>query len=346
MMRGSAHVQGLYNYPDDGKQLKNGCDVVWNIGLRVIKLYCTADYLTNYPKQSTWTGSPATLAELAGTPEFSEQLGRHWNTVVLTCFTFANGSTNWWRTNPSAAKMTAEYTEMRALAEYLLTAYNGTGRRFILQNWEGDWAFMDAFVANTYVPEYMVARYAAFLGVRQRAISDARAAVASDCQVLMAVEVNRVVDARLYPHRRRIMRDLAPRIQPDVISFSAYDATIVDQGSWGADIAAWKAATVPVFYKALKAIKVAFPKSILQIGEFGYPENEIPYGEDYIFDMITLTSQIAEQEGADTFLFWQAFDNEQGGGGPGTYRGYWLIKPDGSSTIASRDFTILGPGAV
>jgi hypothetical protein len=346
MIRGAAHVQGLYNYPDDGNQFANGCDSIWNREQRLLKVYLTGDYLTNYPKQNSWSSVPTNLTQLAQTTQFATQLARNWHTVVLTTFTFANGGTNWWRTNPSAAKMQAEYDEIYNLAVHLLTTYNGTGRRFVLQNWEGDWAFMDAFVADTYVPEYQIARYAAFLGKRQAAVAAARAATSSDCTIQMAVEVNRVLDSRLYPHRRRILTDLAKRITPDVISYSAYDSTIVDQGSWGASYYAWRTATVPAFTRALRAIKAAFPNTPIQVGEFGYPENEIPYGIDYIANMIQDTNDVALSEGVQNFIFWQVFDNEVGGGGPGTYRGYWFVKPDGTLSVSGQRFAYMGPGDV
>lgn len=345
MKRGAAHVRGLYTYPaGSGTQLADGCDVVWDLGLRTIKLYLTGEYVDDYPLQTSWSSTPTNLTELAQTDEMLEQLSRSWNTVVLTVLTFANGPTNWWRADVSASRLAAEYSEIRTFVEWWLTTFNGTARTLVIQTWEGDWAFMDSFSPDTYVPETMIRRYAAFLGTRQRAVEDARRAVASDCKVLNALEVNRVLDARLYSHRRRIVRDLAGRVSPDVVSLSAYDGTIVDQGGWGANHAAWLAATVPAFTRELRVIKKAFPRARLQIGEFGFPEGaEKPPTAD-IAAMIEAVDSVAAAEGCDRLLFWQALDNEQGGGGPGTYRGYWLIQPDGSSTLSSVKLAALGGG--
>lgn len=345
MRRGAAHVRGLYTVPAlSGTQLKDGCDVVWNLGLRCVKLYLTADYAADYPLQSSWSSSPTTLAGLAATTQFAAQLSRSWHTVGLTCFTFANGSTNWWRADQSKTKFAAEYTELRALAEYLLTTYAGTGRRFVVQNWEGDWAFMDSFTPDTSTAGKFAEYYAAFLGVRQRAIEDARKAIDSDCQVLHAVELNRVLDARLYAHRARILSRLARRIRPDWLSYSAYDSTIVDQGGWGASHAAWVEATRPAFRKALRAMAAAFPGVPMQIGEYGFPEgSEKPVTAD-VDAMIRLVDEEAQLAGVTVCQYWQALDNEVGGGGPGTYRGYWLRDPTGTLTIAGAAMQDLGPG--
>lgn len=333
MRIGVAHVAGKYTYPaGSGTQFLDGCNSLLASGYPTLKVYCASSYLTDYPLETAWSSTPVNCTQLAQTTEFATALAQDWHTVVLTVFTFANGATNWWRVEPTAAKMAAEYTEIYNLAVHLLTTYNGTGRRFILQQWEGDWAYMDSTTVTTYVSQVMVDRYTAFLGTRQRAVADARRAVASDCSILMAVELNRVVDARLYPNRRRILTDLAKRIKPDLISYSAYDSTIVDQGGWGANLAAWTAATTPVFTKALRAIKAAFPDVPIQIGEFGFPEGaELPVGRD-VGAMIQVIYDIALSEGVVDFIYWEVFDNEETS--PGVPRGFYTVKPDGTLSVA------------
>jgi hypothetical protein len=132
---------------------------------------------------------------------------------------------------------------------------------------------------------------------------------------------------------------LAGRIRPDIISYSAYDSTIVDQGSWGASTAAWEAATEPVYAKAIAAINEAFPGVPVQVGEFGYPENEAP-GTSNIDTMIRKTAEWSEELGIENLLYWEVFDNEPGAGPP-TYRGYWFVDEDGEPTIAGRVFEAL-----
>lgn len=330
---GAAHVKGLYTVPTaSGTQFTDGCDVIWNLGMRTLKVYCTGTYTADYALQTAWSSTPTTLTELVQTDEFADQLERDWRNVVLTCFTFANGQTNWWRVEPTNARLLAEYTEIKALAVHLLTTYSGTGKRFILQNWEGDWAFMDSVDPTTPVPKDYIRRYAAFLNTRQRAVTDARRETAfSDVEVLHAVELNRVTDRKI-GGRTRIINSLGERIDPDVISLSAYDPLIVSQGSWGANYAAWRAATEPVYRESLRAIKAAWPNKPFYVGEFGYPENEQPAGAD-IPGMIADTNEWTEDEGGFLCIYWEVFDNEAGAGPP-TYRGYWLRDDAGDLTEA------------
>ena len=340
MKVGVAHVAGLYNYPGvAGSQLTEGCDAVWALGARTITLWATSAYTVKDYTRQTFTGTATTLKTLFQLPQYAAALARSWEQVILTCYTFANNPggvvTNQWRVDPSAAFMQAEYDELREAAEYLLTTYNGTGRTFVLKTWEGDWALMDAEGApDTRVTWQQVKNYAAFLGTRQRAVEDARKAVASDCRVLHALEANRVVDIRRYPHRPRVCREIAKLVQPDVISFSAYDATIVDQGGWGASHAAWVAATTPVFTAALRTIRRAFPKALIHIGEFGFPEGSEKPGTADIEAMVQLIYDIALAEGVDTWIYWQVFSNDETSPGSGVPRYFTTHLEDGSLSEA------------
>ena len=339
MLLGAAHSAGKYTVPNgSGDQFLDGSTRIYDGALQVLKVYCTGSYLTDYPLQTVWSSTPTSCVELLQTDQFTTAFSQ-FDTFILTMFSFANGPTNWWHVDPTNARMAAEYNEVRAAVEHLRTTYAGQGKTFIIQNWEGDWAFMDSFAPDTYVNPHVVERYAAFLGTRQRAVRDGCAAAATDTRVLYAFEANRVLDARLFPHRRRILRDIAKRVQPDMISWSAYDGTIVQQGGWGADLAAWEAATVPVMRKCLRAIKAAFPGIPVYIGEFGFPEGvELPPGRD-VGAMIQVVYDVALEEGVEVLIYWQVFDNEETS--PGVPRGFYTVKPDGSVSVAGAKMTEL-----
>jgi hypothetical protein len=349
MRVGVAHVAGLYNYPGvSGAQFTEGCDAVWNLGARTITLWATSAYTVKDYTRQTWTGTATTLKTLFELPEYKAQLDRSWEQVILTAYSFANNPggvvTNQWRVDPSAAFMAAEYDEVREAAEYLLAEYDGTGRTFVLKTWEGDWALMDAEGApDTRVTWQQAQNYGAFLGTRQRAVEDARKAVASDATVLHAMEANRVVDIRRYPHRPRVCREIARLVQPDVISYSAYDGTIVDQGSWGASHAAWVAATTPVFTAAIRAMRRAFPKAIIHIGEFGFPEGSEKPGTADIAAMVQVVYDIAASEGVHTWVYWQVFGNDETSPGSGVPRYFCTHLEDGTLTSAGTKVAALTP---
>ena len=339
MLLGAAHSAGKYTVPGgSGEQFLDGSTRIYDGGLPVLKVYCTGSYLTDYPLQTSWSSSPTTCEELLQTDQYLTAFSQ-FDTIVITMFSFANGPTNWWHVDPTNARYQDEYDEIYDAVVHLRTQYAAEGKTFIIQNWEGDWAFMDSFSPDTWVDAHIVERFAAFLGTRQRAVRDAVRATPSTSKVLYAFEANRVLDSRIFPHRRRILRDIAKRVQPDVISWSAYDGTIVQQGGWGASLEAWEAATVPVMKKCLRAIKAAFPGVPVYIGEFGFPEGvELPPGRD-VGAMIQVVYDVALAEGVTILLYWQVFDNEESS--PGVPRGFFTVKPDGSTSVAGAKMTEL-----
>ncbi len=344
-----AHVAGLYNYPGvAGAQFTEGCAAIWATGVRTLKVWCTSAYLVrDYPRQ-TWGAVPTTMTELLETAPFQTEFDRGWDEIVIVGYTFANNVggvvTNQWRVDPSAAFMAAEFSELKEAGEYLLTRLDGTGTNATIQNWEGDWSLMDSEGApDTRVTWQQIQNYCSFLGTRQRAVEAARRSTPSTCRLLHAIEANRVVDTRLFPHRPRVAREIARRVQPDVISFSAYDATIVDQGGWGADLAAWTAATTPVFTKALRFLRQAFPHSLLYIGEFGFPEgSELPVGRN-VGAMVEVIYNIALAQGVSVFTYWQVFGNDETSPGSGIPRLFATHLPDGTLTSAGNKLVTLAP---
>jgi len=215
-------------------------------------------------------------------------------------------------------------------------------KTFILQSLESDWNWSEpTYTTSTFTPRVNVDRYAAFFSVRQRAVSDARRDTAhTNVSVWHAIEPNRIVDAYVNSNRRRLVRDIAYRMQPDMIAYSCYDSTI-DTFSWTADYATWVATYSPLFRQALQRIKKMFPGVPIYISEVGWPENEAPPGFD-ITDMCGVIKDIAEDEGCKYMIYWLVFDNE--GSPPPANRGYWLVKPDGTLSEAGIAFQAFGPG--
>src|SRR6202000_2016304 len=86
------------------------------------------------------------------------------------------------------------------LSKYLLTTYRGTGKTFVLQHWEGDWA-LRSLSKKDYDPDYVPGPTAIqgmirWLNARQAGIVQARAEVgATDVRVYGAAEANRLEDS-------------------------------------------------------------------------------------------------------------------------------------------------------
>lgn len=342
MKLGAAHVQGLYTVPNgSGTQFTDGADVVEALGLPAFKFYCTQTYAADYPLESAWSGASANCTQFLQTTEVSGVLARAaFTDFAITIFSFGNPATNWWRDAGKAdnPRLLIEYTQVYNAAVHLLTTYNNTGKSFVLQNWEGDWALMDGtpptVPVNTYVKKRDIDYCLAFHSARQRAVRDAtRDTAHTNVSVRYAVEVNRVLDVVQNPGRARLLKDVLNRLKPDVVSYSGYDSFT----NYGANQTEWESLTTTNYTLALDIIHDFAPDSLLQIGEVGFEEERIAIDRPSydVGEMVTLMVNLSEQAGAKWFYYWQTFDNEVDGTTPSGTKGYWLAKPNGASSLAA-----------
>jgi hypothetical protein len=300
-----------------------GADMIATFGVRTLKVFMSDTYATLYPNDS-W-GSPTTLALLAAqTPFVNLFSSANFDTYVIPAWTFANSTGDPWRTQLTATMMANELSELQAFAEHLLTTYAGTNKTFILTNWEMDWAYLGTTDIEQRIPSYRKQQYLGFLRARKQAIKNAIAAVPPvGVSVKFGLELNRVEDALFGSKYKRVLRDILPYIQPDVLDYSCYDTTT----TFGADQTEMLATMTLRFTRAIRAIKKYAPNAELVIGEIGWPEEELP-GPSYLMDEIyDHAFAIAEAEGFTQFLYWQLWDNECSGVGTGC-RGFWVQRPD------------------
>lgn len=215
---------------------------------------------------------------------------------------------NYWRKGPSPEQDRQEYEEVRELTRYLLTRFSGTGKRFYLGNWEGDWLLLGTghHGTNNPPPEAVIGMRA-WLNARQRAVDDAkRETPHGDVDVFVYVEVNRVRDAmRGRPGSEvRVVNAVLPHVpELDYVSYSSYDAQALKQSE---------------LFKTLDYIESQLPTnkaSVISgrrvfIGEYGFgggkraPDQQLDLTRAYLARVL--------KWGVPFALFWQVYNNEPG----------------------------------
>jgi len=114
---------------------------------------------------------------------------------------------------------------------------------------------------------------------------------------------------------KRVLNDVVPLVQPDLVSYSAYDTTTDWKGSQ-----AEMAADIRVrMLNALKIIRRYAPNTPILVGEFGWPEDELPVGYSLhtLFDAVY---DVCSAFGVTHLAYWQIWDNEA--------RGFQIQRPD------------------
>jgi hypothetical protein len=371
---GVAHVDGKYGFTQSN-YLIEGANRIMNPGPAIagpdaIFIYLQWKFLDDYPQKANgpfWPpATPASLTELAQTAPYQALFNMPFNLFVITTFGFQNQDRiDTFRTDPNAA--INEEQEFYDLTRYLYSTYAGTGKTFILKNWEGDYAALpdgtlgqgEAVIEATDITPQRLDAMTLWMKARQRGVSRARTDSGSPAGVgvFHAVEMSRVLDyTRL--NRVRLVNQVIPAVGSDMVSYSSYDSSIIMNVP---DAASTRAA----MNEALNAIKSLAPDPLglgdkrIFISEYGLFENGHSLADTtWRTQTILETSQAAGILGS---FMWEVFDNECYKDYPPNQtqpfpvdcspgdaerpsntqcRGLWIVKPDESPGAA---LTFVGP---
>ena len=205
----------------------------------------------------------------------------------------------------------SEYVEMFDLTCYLLQTYAGTGKRFYLGNWEGDWHL--THTDPNYVPTAEeVQNMIAWVNMRQKAVDDARRKIPHrNVEVYYYLEVNRVVDAT--QGKVRLTNAVLPKTNVDYVSYSSYDAL-------GGNISL----SLPQALNYIEAQlphKSGIPGKRVFIGEYGFAGVDRSPAEQESRSRQVMRAGLTW--GCPFVLYWEMFNNEVTADGKQT--GFWLI---------------------
>ncbi|TXH41505.1 MAG: hypothetical protein E6Q97_37530 [Desulfurellales bacterium] len=309
--------------------LENGSLAAKQLGADRIKLFLSSKYNASaandgaYPEQ-VWGSTPTTLKTLAQDLDMDTLIG-DFDHLLLNCWSFSGLSVagvDPWREEDGSynARAAIEYQEWYDLAHHLLTTFSG--KNFVLSQSEGDWTMLQSTNPNGYIPprrpEYMIG----MLQARQRAVEDARRAVASTSTIKHAVEVNLLYDKRRDKHTRHMVRSVLSRIKPDVVSYSCYDSITPSADPWRADLSSMLSDISVRLNASLDLLASVAPHSEIIIGECGLPDAELPSGYLGNDIMDHIYTELSARSDVTSMYLWNLFDNEEP-------RGYCLIYSDG-----------------
>ena len=330
---GIAHVDGKY-YLTSEDFLDEGADQILAVGSKVIKLYLTP---RRYPWNSHWPTQCDSLLEVARTPYFKSVFSKPFHTYIITAYSIGRED-HYWAAGITAAQKADEARQFYDLTKYLLTAYRGTGKTFVLQHWEGDWALRHGspkpYDANFTPSGTAIAGMIEWLNARQAGILKARAEVTgTDVHVYGATEANRIEDSMA--GKPGVANAVLPHTTVDLVSYSCY--SFLDTPEHLAQAVDYLAAHLPP-----TAVFGRNPRSVY-LGELGYPENGRE-GVPGVNGRLDVALAITARKGLPWAVYWQVYGNEpindalprplNGKENDQNLRGYWMVKPDGTPGMA------------
>ena len=319
---GCTHVGGKYNFTDHDF-LNEGADKLLELGTRVIKLWFTPNPSGAYPFNSDWPKID-NLTDLAKSPYFRKVFSKPFNTYILETFRPGQGW-HYFTQGLTPKEAEEERKQFYELTKYLLTKYKGTGKTFILQNWEGDWVLTNPQFTKEPDP-VTIKGMIDWLNARQDGVEQARKEVGmKGVTVAHAAEVNLM--RRAMEGKAAVANDVLPKTHCDLYSYSAWDTQ--------RDPKEFREA---LDYLAKKAPdSKLFGSKNVYVGEFGAPENNLGSAEKQL--EITRTAvKTALDWGAKYVVYWELYCNEpsreyEGRPKNADCRGFWLIRPDGTKSL-------------
>lgn len=338
---GVTHVNGQYHFSDDD-YLNAGAKRLEELGTDVIKIWFKR-MGAKYPYNSDWRSEYQSMVEVAKTPYVREVFERDFSTYVLLAHSYHDGPWVSFRDGLTETDLTELENRFESLTRHLLETYDGTGKTFVLQNWEGDNLAQEN--ENQPLSSDAADRFLRWLTARQTGVEHARNRIDSDATVLHAAEVNYVLDAK-NSGTPRVINEVVPKTDVDLVSYSAWE--LGDQlagegwapGHNGEEQfdEAERIVTETLEYIDSKAPEadgyvagsLTERQSNVYLGEFGSPFEQ--RGDQRAMQIIRPVLENSLDWGVRWAIYWQLYCNEKTVEGDvaenDDVRGFYLIRPD------------------
>lgn len=316
---GATHAAGKYSFTEEDF-LNEGADELLRMGTRVIKVWFDLNGKSPYPFNSEW-GEPAEdFAALARHPYYQELFAKPFTTFILV--TSRRAAPPDFLDGMSREEIETERTLLYDLAVHLLSTYAGTGKTFVIQNWEGDHLLRRSLAPGEEPDRIRLRGMADWWNARQAGVTQARIDLkARGVTVAHAAEVNLLRDAM--EGKVTATNNVVPLTRADLYSYSSWDVEFDRAGL-----------TRALDYLAAKAPDSSlYGSRNIYLGEYGAAKDHVPEGVDRA-EVIRELTDAAVGWGARWVVYWQLYCNEvkyEFTGRPTNehMRGFWLVRPDG-----------------
>ncbi len=329
---GSTHVRGRY-YLNQEDFLNEGADKLLKMGTRVIKVWLHNGSETPavmYPYNSQWPEFNS-LVQCAKHPYWKKLFNKPFTTYIIQVMAVDDMPDYYWLDGFTQKQLKDIENQMYQLAKYLLIEYQNTGKTFIFSNHETDWHLKKANKFDVETPVHVLDNAVKWFTARQAGVNKAREEVGTNgVRVFHCGEVVNVVKS-MKQGQLNMVNYVLPKVKLDLVSYSAWDSTVIGGLHEKEEIGQ------ALDYIAENALDSEyFGNKNVFIGEYGVPENE--WGQEA---MMTVTKNVVEtglQWGCPYIVYWQLYCNEPEKGvdipswNLDDFRGFWLIRPDGSKT--------------
>ena len=321
---GVCHINSFYNFTDKD-YLNEGADKILELGGKTIKLVIRDNMKGYYSFNHNWPDKFNSLIEAAESSYFKKVFSKPFNTYILMVFAPGRDDIHYFTKGMTPEDIQHERTSFYEFSKYLMTKYKGTGKRFIFQNWEGDWVLTPYPDDNKTASLTAIKGMIDWLNARQDGVNQARLEFSdSDVEIYHAAELNRIL--RAMKGISSVANDVLPHTYCDLYSYSSYD--IIGKSP-------------EIFKKGLEYLRDKAPDSDtfgadnIYMGEFGWPESY--GGEEERMRIIKEKLALSLDFGAQYVCIWDFYCDVvvkpyEGRPKNENMVGHWIIRADGTKT--------------
>lgn len=303
---GTQAIGGSYQF-GKGSRLLEQARQIRGLGSNLLKISLAEGAAKKYGTDAAAANAKTTLEYLQASPEMQQALDMDFAYYQAWVHSFTNAN---WRDGVSMAEARQYYDEMYALTAWLLERYSGTGKVFMLGNWEGDWMLLGRQNRDVDPSSTAVEGMIAWLKIRQLAIDNAKAAVAHEkVEVYHYLEVNLVKKAM--EGRASLAHSVLPEVNVDLVSYSSYEAI---KQSAKPDLPSIRQPLEQIlaYLEGQMQPKPGLPfKRRVFIGEYGYHAERtkpLTVKQQYMKSRFVMQSAVALD--LPFALIWQMYNNE------------------------------------
>lgn len=300
----------------DKEPLHEAWRIMGGIGSDIVKISIAKKEIAKQGQDATGCDS---LADVVRHPHFKRLFDQPYRVMLL----WAHGGREGWHTkrmsNAEKASLRKEFFD---LTQHLLSEYRGTGKTFLIGNWEGDWMAGGQSVGNDADLEpKRIEAFQEWLDIRTDAIDAAKAGMPADgVAVYSYLEVNHVTRARV-EGRKRLVNTVLPRSRVDYVSLSSYE--MFGYGLWRKPRD--ESTIRPLIVETLDYVEKQLPPRDVPgkrvfIGEIGFTLDEIERKQKLSPEqadreqarLALIQAKVSLEWGVPLWLWWSIFDSKDG----------------------------------
>lgn len=217
---GTQMIGGQYKFTKESYLIEQAKHIR-GMGSNILKISLGKEYTKTYPDLKPKGQINSTVDIIKNQPDYQEVIGMDFKYIFMWVHTLTG--VDWKKPMQPDQKLTL-FREMSDLTSYLLTTYSGSGKTFLIGNWEGDWLLHGEGNRNIDPGDERIQAMTEWFQIRQAAIDDAKKKTPhKDVDVLYYVEVNLVKKG--LQGQRCITESILEKVNPDMVSYSSYEST-------------------------------------------------------------------------------------------------------------------------